>query len=537
MKYLNKLSKYMAYSQNFEKEHVKLNKHGFLDIFPATTDPIPKYNPLFVPHLCEFVNDTSKPIKIIMGPYGSGKTSCIINTILRDAVLSPLCDNGSRKYKIALIRNTAAQLETTTLSTWLFWTRGLPEPHRNKKPQLIYSYHFNDGKGEIYLDALFLALDREADISKLDSLELTSAYFNELRHIPHKIFDTIQSRIGRYPSKSEFFRQFDEEFGEYSDEEKMMLFQKWRPFEPTVYADTNAPKNRHWIAELEKNHDLKKVKVYHQPPALIKNTNGEYIINKEADNLVFEGEQYYLDMIDRGEEFIKVYAQGKYGTVVDGKSVFPYYNDELHSADDITLIPEEIVYLGCDYGIICPAILIAQFINGQIRFVKEFVGEYESIKDIARGYVIPFLNLYCRGMPLEIIGDPANTSGGREQLLEVNLEAQPALTNKIETRIAYVNNALNELIAGKPRILVSKQGCPTLREGFLGEYHYRRLKVIGEDKYVDHPNKTHPYSDIHDAAQYIVMKILDDEGIKLNSDFSSFNSKYHDKDKSIVTGY
>jgi hypothetical protein len=114
----------------------------------------------------------------------------------------------------------------------------------------------------------------------------------------------------------------------------------------------------------------------------------------------------------------------------------------------------------------------------------------------------------------------------------------PAATNRIESRITVVSNALNDMAYGNPKIVVSRRGCPTLREGFLGEYHYRRLKVIGDEKYVDTPNKTHPYSDIHDAAQYAVIRILSEAvGFEYKNEPHFHRNAYADKDKSKVTGY
>lgn len=538
IKNVSKIAKYMGIVGSKSKIDVSLNQHNFLDILSNPDMECPFYNPDYVPYLKKFLNDETKPRKIIIGPYGSGKTSGIVNAVIRDAVLMPICDDGVRKCKVAFIRNTSGQLETTTLATWLFWAQRLPPPHRNKKPQLIYSYRFNDQFGPIYLDILFLALDREADISKLDSLEISHVYFNELRHIPKKIFDTVQSRIGRYPSKTEFYNQFIEEFSDFDEETTGILFKKWSPYEPKLYADTNAPKHRHWIAELEKK-NLKKIKIYHQPSALLKNDNNEYVINPKADNLACAGmgESYYLDMIDRGEEFVKVFAQGLYGTVVDGKSVYQLYNDDLHSVDDIPISLNSNIYIGCDYGIVCPVILIAQFVNGQIKFIQEFIGECEAIKDLWKAQVMPFLNLYCRGLLVEVVGDPADTSGGRAQLDELGVMALPAKTNKVDIRISAVSSSLNELVRGKPRIVVSKAGCPYLREGFLGEYHYRRLRVIGDEKYVDYPEKTHPYSDVHDAAQYIVMRILDDEGIRYEEENYRNYARYNIERNKIMDWY
>jgi hypothetical protein len=46
-----------------------------------------------------------------------------------------------------------------------------------------------------------------------------------------------------------------------------------------------------------------------------------------------------------------------------------------------------------------------------------------------------------------------------------------------------------------------------LRKGFMGKYCYKRIQVIGDEKYRDVPDKTHPFSDIQDCLQYICYEI------------------------------
>jgi hypothetical protein len=412
-------------------------------------------------------------------------------------------------------------------------------PKRRSKPQLTYEYRFKDDKGPIEMDIVFLALDRIDDIRKLDSFELTGVYFNELRHIPKLIFDAMQGRIRRYPSKISFIKLF-EEHASGRKESRTLLFEQWNPYVPKLYADTNPPKNKHWIQVLDDDKPDKDLAVYHQPPALLKDADEHWVINRKADNLLFTGESYYLDMIGRGEEFIKVYAQGKYGTIVDGKPVYASYNDDIHSVDDIGIDPTQPIYLGWDFGLVSPACILKQCSGGQIRAIKEFVCENETVKSLYESAVKPFLNTYCKDMAIISKHDPANTSEGKRQLSECGIESSMARTNHVEPRISCVQNALDRLHKGRPFYVVSRQGCPTLREALIGEYHYRRLKVVGDEKYVDQPNKVHPYSDIADADQYATMAIYDDEGFKMYEEEARrrvLPDGYNNEDRSNVTGY
>ena len=530
---IKKVASSLAQTENQARIHVRMHE-GNLEIL--TDDPtIPKYNWSHVQALKSFLHEDI-PVKIIIGPYGSGKTSGMIQIILEDAISMPLCDDGIRRYKIAIIRNTAGDLETTTLNTWRYWTRGLPMPKQNKKPVFTLTYNLRDKDGEIELHVLFLALDRPQDFNKLASLELSAAFFNEIQFIPKSLVDHMQSRVNRYPAKMDFIKRFDREHPDLSKKESIEAYKDWRPFNSNIFADTNPPEEDHWIPAMLEKEPLKNIRVYHQPPALLKDEAGKWYVNAEADNLHNIGSKYYLDMIDRGEEYVRVYAQGKYGTAIDGQAVYQNYNDDLHSVETLNLMTKSTIYLGIDYGTVCPAIVLAQFIGGQLRIIKEFIGEYMTIKELYKVSVAPFLIEYCEEMTIEAIGDPADTYDGRAQLEECGIEVTPARTNNIGARISGVNNLLNELSRAKPRLIVSREHCKKLRAGFIGKYHYKRLKVIGEDRYHNVPYKNHPYSDIHDCLQYIVMTLLDEEGLKKVDDYIPV-SNWDEEDRSDVTGY
>ena len=530
MKYIQKISGLKYSKITSSTQDVELNDIGQVKLSNRTA---PEYKREFVPYISHALMDDSVSHKIVVGPFGSGKTSAIVNAILDETAMMPMCDDGIRRCKWAIVRNTAGQLETTTMATWLFWTEGLPQPYRKTKPQLTLTYRFHDQLGLIILDVLFLALDRVDDVRKLESLELSHVYINEGRHIPKTIYDVLLGRIGRYPPKISFLKQFDEAHKKLNKKDRDKAFQDWQPFKKKSLVDTNPPKNRHWIAEADKNSDSG-IKVYHQPPALLK-VGDKWIANENADNIAFVGSQYYLDMLGRGEEYVSVYALGRYGTIVDGKPVYPCYNDDLHSVDDIPINTNEPIYIGIDLGLVCPAVVISQIIAGQIRDVKEFIGDYISIKTLFESTVKPFLNRYCKGLAIISTHDPADTAQGSEQLRECGVESERCWTNKVENRLVAQSETFNKLVNGKPFHVISRKGCPTLREGYLGEYCYRRLKVVGEEKYVDQPDKVHPYSDVHDASQYNTIRMCQDLGIE--KQIYPHLRSYEDTTRNVYTGY
>jgi hypothetical protein len=44
-----------------------------------------------------------------------------------------------------------------------------------------------------------------------------------------------------------------------------------------------------------------------------------------------------------------------------------------------------------------------------------------------------------------------------------------------------------------------------VRAGFKGKYQYRKMRTTAGDAFSVEPMKNHPWSDVHDALQYIAM--------------------------------
>jgi hypothetical protein len=76
----------------------------------------------------------------------------------------------------------------------------------------------------------------------------------------------------------------------------------------------------------------------------------------------------------------------------------------------------------------------------------------------------------------------------------------PVKNNHIQTRITAVEQALNELVNGGPRLVIDPLNCPTLVAGMSGKYQMRKL-MLGDDPT---PEKD-KYSDIADCLQYMVL--------------------------------
>jgi hypothetical protein len=481
-------------------------------------DPSPSgRNKIYIPtNTGNIAHNDDNFVRLIMGPYGSGKSTWCINEIVRRTCAMPIWYNGRRRARWAIVRNTSGELQSTTLQTWLTWFGDLGDIRRRQKPLLTYEHTFNDGRGVVELELIFIALDREEDLRKIKSLEVTGAYINELSEVPQGALSHFKGRVNhRYPSRA------------FCDE----------PYWSGIIADTNPPDVDHWIYKDFELKSLESYRIFKQPPGLIKNETEEegnyrWIQNPNCDNYNNLAADYYTKLAEgQTEDFIKVYCLGDYGSVGFGKKVYPEYNDDIHSVIRIIAIQGAPIHLFWDFGLTPTCLVIQISPRGQLRAIKEYTSEDMGIRTFAKNIVIPNLQI---DFPYNKIGmsrgDPAGMAGDDimeelsciGELCSLGIETSPARTNDLEPRIGAVRYYLNTMIDGQPGLIISREGCPVLRRGFNKDYVYKRLSVGGEERYREVPHKNFA-SHIHDPLQYGAMefaadRILSEKAPKNNVD-------------------
>lgn len=428
-------------------------------------------------------------VRGIRGPIGSGKSvGCCIEVFRRAAEQRP-GNGGIRRSRWAIVRNTYAELKSTTIKTWQDWFPDDICP-------IVYDAPIRGRLRlrDIDLEILFIALDRPKDVKKLLSLELTGVWINEAKEIPKAVIDAAMGRVGRYPSKRDGGASWS-----------------------GVIMDTNPPDDIHWWYRLAEEERPKGFEFWAQPPALIKRGPADYVPNPAAENVQNHelGYEYWLRQLPgKTDEWIKVYILGQYGTVLDGRVVFPEYVDSIHCAPDILEpwrgLP---LLLGWDYGR-TPACVIAQMTpKGQLRVIDELVvdaaGEGMGIRTFTREIVKPHLAAHYAGMPIGLSwGDPAGAAKGQGEetscmdiQAEEGIPTQEAPTNDPAARQDAVIRFLKSTIDGQPGYLLSPK-CTYLRRGFLGGYRYAKLNVSGDERYKEAPEKNR-FSHPHDAHQHV----------------------------------
>jgi hypothetical protein len=471
--------------QNRQKQHIRIEEDGLylLDGTGRVYKPSPTGKAF---------HQSTHLVRHIMGPFGSGKSTICIMDIVTKACAMPYSLDGIRRMRVVAMRNTSPELVTSVVRSWMDWFGGLGTIKEVKKPVHSITHTFNDGKGIIVLEMVFLACDSVDDLKKLKSTEFTMAYLNEVSELPIGLLDVIKGRIGRYPPRH------------ISPED----------YWSGVIMDTNPPSNMHWLYDLFEKKRPKNHVLFKQPSGLLREGD-DWVTNPEADNIQHLRNNYYVDMAygAKDDEFIKVYCCGEYGIVRAGKPVYPSYSDNIHSVNSLIIDTEFPIYLGWDFGL-TPACLVSQFIGGQWLIIKEFVSDNCSLTDLLTYSVKPWLNIHAKDLKYYSDCDPADKGSDadnvtcRQRLDEAGIPTDKAVTNNKIQRLDAVKEWLGKLVNGKPALAVSREGCPVLREGFLGAYYYRKVNVLSEEKYIEEPYKSHPVSDIHDCAQYTALRLI-----------------------------
>ena len=142
----------------------------------------------------EFMNSDAK-MRVLMGPVGSGKSVASCFEIVRRASQQHPIQDGVRRSRAAVVRETVRQLTDTTIKTFLDW---FPPGVCGNFMRTTKTYFFK--VGDVECEIMFRALDDADDVANLNSLELTFAWFNECRDINPEIVDAMSKRIGRFPS-------------------------------------------------------------------------------------------------------------------------------------------------------------------------------------------------------------------------------------------------------------------------------------------------------------------------------------------------
>lgn len=432
----------------------------------------------------------------IMGPLGSAKTNASCWKAFKVMIEQAPDRQGIRKTRLIAVRNTYSDLLSTTAKDWLGMFEGLGRFVQGGREPPEHTLDFNlppavpGGRAtRVQAELIFLALDREEHVKKLRGLQLTAAMMSEAKELPFGIIQMADLRIGRYP-------------------------QEVPPTWYGMFGDTNAPDTDHWYYKLAETVRPEGWAFFKQPGGLEReHIDAPWRANQEAENIRNLPLDYYVKGAQGKEDtWVRVNLANEYGFVRDGKPVYPNYNDA-KMCRPFELVKELGLSIGLDFGLTPAALIGQQTLSGQWRYHRELCTEDTGIIRFAKELKL-FLAQHYPGWPINYIsGDPAGDqrqAGDVEErtafqlLATEQIHATPAPgNNDFVLRSEAFSGPMHRLIDGEPGMLIHPQ-CEVTRKGLQGGYAYKRVKVVGDERYRDLPDKNR-YSHPCEAGQYLVL--------------------------------
>jgi hypothetical protein len=411
-------------------------------------------------------------VRLVIGPIGSGKSVATgpIEILRRAREQAPGPD-GIRHSRWVVIRNTYAELMSTTIRTWNDWCPTRFGRFVQDAP-ISHQLQFDD----VDMQVDFLSADRDADMKKLLSFEVTGIAINEVASVPRSIFNTALGRVGRYPAQRNGGCTWS-----------------------GVVMDSNPVDVDSWLYKLFVEEKPQGFELFRQPGGR----------SPDAENLKNLPPDYYARLAaSMPEDWVKVFVDGEWGFSFDGKPVFPEFRDGTHTAREVLQpFPGVPVLIGVDFGLTPAAVLLQQDARGRWLVLHELVAEDMAIDSFGRLLHQDLRRLF-RGSHPTLSVDPAGQQRSQVdartpiQLLKALgfADVQPAPTNDLMLRLEAVRRVLTRLVDGIPGIIVSPD-CVRLRKALAGGYHYKRLQVSGSARFQDAPAKDE-HSHVADALQY-----------------------------------
>lgn len=455
--------------------------------------------------------------KVIMGPLGGGKTTACAFARIYAATLAPVAwhpEDGkpTRMCRWVVLRDTFRSAEKTVLESWRQWfPKGYPGSSwqgGNDRP-VTHTLRFVGADG-VRIEAIteFAGLGENSIETLMKGREYSGAWPNELdTHAPGAL-DDLEQRVGRYPKADIILTKGElEELGRQLGH-VIVSGQRCR----FVIGDMNAPTIDNWTYKAFVTHRKPDRGFFPQPSGR----------SPEAENR-FNLEPDYYDRIIRNQEdhFVKRMVDNEFGYSRSGKPVLTSFSHQRHVAGHrLVFRPEIDLHIGIDASTsgLSPAAIFAQAWAPRIVFLDElYMGHGVGPARFFEALKLKIEADYPEARAIKVWIDPAaqfgaDREGGQLAALELGqvILGMPIMlpangSNELGMRIDAVNGELRGYLEPHSHLLVCPEKCPLWIEGAAGKYRFRKKPEASSNDYDDIPEKLHPWSDLQDAGQYVIL--------------------------------
>lgn len=465
----------------------------------------------------QFLNSTALTA-VLMGPLGGGKTTACAFKRVYAATRAPIArhpEDGrpTRMCRAIILRDTFRSAEKTVLESWKQWFpknyAGSSSTGGNDRP-LVHILRFMGHDG-IRIEAVteFAGLGEASIETLMKGREYSMGWLNELDTHAEGALDDLEQRVGRYPKADILLTrreiaELEQRLGHrlYAPEQRMRL----------VIGDMNAPTIDNWTYETLVTNRGPDRAFFQQPSG--RSLDAENIFNLEVD--------YYDRIIaNQDERFVRRMVDNKFGYSRSGKPVYEAFDQLRHVASHpIPFRPDLDLHIGIDASTagLSPAAVFGQ-VQVRIAIIDElWMGQGVGPARFAERLKLKLAESYPN-LPkhrLKVWCDPAAFGGADKETdqqhaadiiaseLGVPVNMPGNGSNAISLRLKAMDNEFRGYLEPNSSILISPN-CPVYISACGGKYRFKKLTAASANDYDDLPEKAHPWSDIADAGQYIVI--------------------------------
>lgn len=468
----------------------------------------------------EFLN-SAVLTPVLMGPLGGGKTTtCVFKRIIQ-ATRQPIAwhpEDGkpTRMSKGIVLRDTFRAAERTVLESWKQWFpktfAGSSSQGGNDRP-FTHRLRFI-GQDGVRVEAItvFAGLGDDNIETLMKGSEWDFGWLNETDTHNEGAIDDMEQRVGRYPKADLILgpRELEQLRIDLGRKEPLVSGSRQR----VVIGDMNAPTVDNWTYEKLLLNPGPDRQLFQQPSG--RSLEAENIINLEPD--------YYDRIIaNQDERFVARMVDNKFGYSRAGKPVHPSFDHRRHVAErELAYDPNLDLHIGVDIstGGLSPAALFAQ-VATRIRIIDELFVDTGVGPARFADALKAMMNERYPNVPrnrIKLWADPASEygadkEGGEQDSLQIVSAALGIVgripgdgSNSIGLRLAVVDRELRGYLEPSTSLLISPR-CKLYVGGIAGKYRFKKKPASATNEYEDMPEKSHPWSDVADAGQYVIMGI------------------------------
>lgn len=430
------------------------------------------------PKALAFVHDFKSDVCVLIGPYGSGKSTCIPLKIQIGAAMTVPDSDGVRRYRVLILRGTFSMIQSALLPVL---TQHMPPGTVVTQGSPITLKYKTQGM-EIHCDCV--ALDREEDVKRIQGGTFDALFVDESRDAEWGVCQVAMTRVRAVTDQG-------------------------KPKPLTIGFVSNPSSENHWLFKHAVADPLPNWTLYHQASGLSDQREGPY------------DRSYYDRMVSSNRDdaaFIAVHVEGKWGLWAPvGDAVISSFKSGRHFAE-LNVSPNLPLIIGLDVGVSWNALTYMQRMNGQVRVIGEQIIENKAAMaaaPAAREFVRDYL--YNAPVALCTVDPSAEQRSAVSGELVVDIwravtrwpiktAPSPRTSERVTTgnAIFAANNS-----DGEPAILVDPRKCPILAQALMGQYRWRlRKAAVGADKVsidgeVDKTNR--PFVDVAESLLYGIM--------------------------------